>query len=151
MAPIVAFVLVPLVEIGLFVTLGGWLGLWPTLAWVVLSAVLGLSVLRRQGRSAAEVLAERRALRHGALAEGALATLGAVLLVVPGFLTDGVGLVLLVPAVQRALARRMAARVAVVTAAARTARPGPGGDIIDGDCEPVDPPGAPGRDRIGRH
>lgn len=149
MALIVAFILVPLIEIGLFVTLGGWLGLWLTLAWVVLSAVIGVTLLRRGGRAAAQVLAERRMLREGALAKGALAAMGAVLLVIPGFFTDAMGLILLLPPVQRAIAARLATRVVVAGAGwpPRRAR----ADIIDGEWEPAEPASPPDRDRIGRH
>lgn len=151
MALIVAFLLVPLVEIALFVTLGGWLGLWPTLAWVVLSAVIGVALLRRGGQTAMTALAGRRRLRQGALAEGALAAMGAVLLVLPGFLTDAAGLLLLLPPVQRAIGARIAARV-VVAGAAWPPRRAAGGEVIDGEWEAADPPQpGPGQDRIGRH
>ncbi|TMV71216.1 FxsA family protein, partial [Thioclava sp. BHET1] len=43
------FVLLPLIEISLFITIGSWLTLWPTLAIVLLSAVVGSALIRRQG------------------------------------------------------------------------------------------------------
>ena len=45
----VAFLLVPLIEIGLFIQIGGWIGLWPTLGIVVLTAILGTYLVRSQG------------------------------------------------------------------------------------------------------
>ena len=47
-----AFLLVPIIEIALFIQVGGLIGLWPTLAIVVLTAVLGTALVRTQGRMA---------------------------------------------------------------------------------------------------
>ena len=47
-----AFLLVPIIEIALFIQVGGLIGLWPTLAIVVLTAVLGTWLVRTQGRMA---------------------------------------------------------------------------------------------------
>ena len=47
-----AFLAVPLIEIALFIQVGGLIGLWPTLAIVVLTAVIGTSLLRKQGAAA---------------------------------------------------------------------------------------------------
>ena len=44
-----AFLAVPLIEIGLFIQIGGWLGLWPTLLIVVITALLGTALVRQQG------------------------------------------------------------------------------------------------------
>ncbi|MBI1217071.1 MAG: FxsA family protein [Rhodobacteraceae bacterium] len=99
------FILLPLVEIGLFVTVGGWLTLWPTLLLVAASALLGVSVLRRQGMvTAVEVSTALNDMRDPArpLADGALTMLAGVLLVVPGFLTSAIGLLLLVPFIRHA-------------------------------------------------
>ena len=68
------FLAVPLIEIALFVTVGGWIGLWPTLGIVVLTAVAGTALVRREGLRAIEELRgafERlddpaRPLAHGA-------------------------------------------------------------------------------------
>ncbi len=107
MPALALMVILPLVEIGLFVTLGAWLGLGTTLLLVLASAFLGLSVIRRQG--IVTMLEMRRALEmrrdpSRAMADGMLVVVAGVLLVVPGFLTSSVGLLLLVPGVRRALA-----------------------------------------------
>ncbi len=52
-----AFLLVPLIEIALFIQVGGWIGLWPTLAIVVLTAMAGTMLVRSQG---AQALAQLR-------------------------------------------------------------------------------------------
>ena len=46
------FIVVPIIEIALFIQVGGWLGLWPTLAIVVLTAILGTTLVKRQGLAA---------------------------------------------------------------------------------------------------
>ena len=43
------FILVPIIEIGLFIQVGGFLGLWPTIALVLVTAFVGASLVRSQG------------------------------------------------------------------------------------------------------
>jgi UPF0716 protein FxsA len=135
------FIAVPLIEIALFVVVGGWLTLWPTLALVVLSAMLGSWVIRRQGRVAGLEL--QRAMSEmrdpgRPLAEGAMVVLAGVLLVLPGFLTDSLGLLLLIPLVRRALLARMAARIVSVRGRAEWRDPATG-DTIETEYHEVDP------------
>ena len=144
----------PLVEIGLFVTLGAWLGLWATLGIVLGTAIFGFWLIRRQGQKARLDL--RHALASGldpmqALAADGLGIIAGVLLILPGFLTDTMGLLLLIPWVQRAMARvianrsdrqmraRMAGRDWPPTPASAADRPDP--DVIDGTWEEL-PKGA---------
>ncbi|MEM9797624.1 MAG: FxsA family protein [Pseudomonadota bacterium] len=110
------FVIVPILEIALFIQVGGWLGLWPTLAIVILTAALGTVLVRRQG------LAELRRLQSSldrlsdptrSLAHGAMILASGLLLLTPGFFTDGVGFALLVPGVRDAIMRYVRARVDV--------------------------------------
>jgi UPF0716 protein FxsA len=114
----------PLVEIALFVTLGAWLGLWLTLAWVVLTAVLGVLLLK--SRSLAGVSSARQEFVEGfrgRMAEDPLSPVvhqgligvAALLLILPGFLTDTIGLLLLVPPVRSLLIRLVARRLRGVT------------------------------------
>ncbi|MFN3643147.1 MAG: FxsA family protein [Gemmobacter sp.] len=106
-----AILLVPLIEIGLFIEIGGWIGLWPTLLWVVASTAAGLAAMRAAGaQTLAQVKAAMDGLRDPArpLADGALRLAGAALLVLPGFLTDAIGLALLVAPVRALLLQRIA-------------------------------------------
>ncbi len=103
----------PLVEISLFVTLGAWLGLWLTLAVVIGTALLGIWLIRRQGARArsdlqAAVMARRNPAR--VLAGDALVVVAGVLLILPGFLTDFGGLMLLLPPIQRLITAAVARR-----------------------------------------
>ena len=97
---LVLFIAVPIIEIALFIRIGGMIGLWPTLGVVVLTAILGTAMLRQQGLRTMNALQDQ--LRRGAdpsplLLEGALLLVGGVLLLTPGFFTDAVGFALLVP------------------------------------------------------
>ena len=97
---------VPLAEIALFIEIGGFIGLWPTIATVILTAVLGTALLRQQGmatlrRAQMEMDAQRLPVRE--LFDGACLLVAGVLLLTPGFLTDAVGFILLVPPLRRTL------------------------------------------------
>jgi len=118
----------PLVEIGLFVTLGAKLGLWLTLAWVVLTGVLGVLLLKGMAVGGRDSL--RRGFQEGLqdplspLAQRALVGVAAVLLILPGFFTDALGLVLLLPPVRALIVRSLAGRMRGVVVMRR----GPGFD-----------------------
>lgn len=133
-----AFLLVPLIEIALFVVVGGWIGLWPTLAIVVLTAIAGTALVRSQG---AVVLSRLRdsfeTLRDPTepLAHGAMILFSGALLLTPGFFTDTIGFLLLVPAVRAWVLREVAKRVRIKTVqmGARAGhRPPAQEDVIDG-------------------
>lgn len=110
------FIAVPLIEIALFIQVGGWIGLWPTLLVVVLTAILGTYLVRSQG--AAELGRLRRAFDRledpsEPLAHGAMVLFSGALLLTPGFFTDAVGFALLMPTVRQAVFRWLRARIRV--------------------------------------
>ena len=126
MPVLLAFLAVPLLEIVLFVQLGGELGVLGTLLEIFVSGALGVFLMRLEPyRNATDVRAALARDRSPAspMAHSALRMIGAVLLVVPGFFTDTLGLLLLIPALRKIALQR------VVTKAA----PRPSDDIIDGD------------------
>ncbi|TQS70393.1 FxsA family protein [Rhodobacteraceae bacterium] len=111
-----AFLLVPLIEIGLFIQVGGLIGLWPTLAIVIITAVAGTSLVRSQGARALNDL--RRSMAElgdpsQPLAHGAMILFAGALLLTPGFFTDTCGLLLLVPKVRDMVLKQVAQRVKV--------------------------------------
>ncbi|MRX49828.1 FxsA family protein [Paracoccus sp. S-4012] len=133
---LVLFVMLPLLEIALFILVGGAIGLWPTLLIVILTAVLGVWLMRRQGaRAARDVQSAFTELRDpsGSLAHGALIVMAGGLLVLPGFFTDSLGALLLLPPVRSWLIRRMGRRVRVVGGRHTEAHRYGGGAVIDGD------------------
>ena len=105
---VVAFVVVPLVEIYVLVQVGQVIGAWWTVLLLVVMSVLGTLLIRREGGRAWRALIE--ALRTGRmpareLADGALILVGGTLMLTPGFVTDAVGVLLILP-FTRPLARR---------------------------------------------
>lgn len=115
------FIVTPIVEIGLFIVVGGRIGILATLAVVIVTAIIGASLVSRQGRG--ELARARRTIMSGSfpgreLAHGAMILVAGALLLTPGFLTDAIGFSLLVPAiretVRRAFARRFGDGVIVI-------------------------------------
>ncbi len=101
-----AFLAVPLIEIALFIQIGGFIGLWPTLLIVVLTAVLGTWLVRAQGRLAMGELRQSFSELNDPsepLAHGAMILVSGALLLTPGFFTDTVGFALLAPPIRRAV------------------------------------------------
>lgn len=102
------FVVLPIIEIALFIQVGGLIGVLPTIGLVILSSVLGVSVMRRQGMLAAmDVQRAMQEFRDPArpMAEGALTMIAGLLLLVPGLFTSALGLLLLVPPLRDLLLR----------------------------------------------
>ncbi|WP_411838108.1 FxsA family protein [Paracoccus sp. ME4] len=145
---IAMFLVVPIIEIALFIQVGGLIGLWPTLGLVVLSAVLGVSLIRGQGaRAGLEVqrsLAEMRDPMRP-MADGAMVIVAGLLLLIPGFFSDILGLALLVPGVRRLLMARIARRVTTTRGMPRREphRPPYEAGVIDGDYVVADDGGSP--------
>lgn len=140
------FVAVPLIEIALFIQVGGLIGLWPTLGIVVATALAGTWLVRREGLKAMSEL--RRSLETlgdpgRPLADGAAILFAGALLLTPGFFTDTVGFLLLIPPVRAALFRWAAKRVRVQRFSYGP-RPPPAnddrtGEIVEGEWEEVSP------------
>ena len=115
---LLAFLVLPIVEIALFIQMGGLIGLWPTIGLVVLSAVAGSWLMRQQGAAAlADLQRAFRDLRDptAPLAHGALILLAGALMVTPGFVTDSMGIALLIPATRRWVIRQLGRRMRVTS------------------------------------
>ena len=110
---VLIFIVVPIAELYVIIQVGGAIGVVPTLALLLADALLGAMLLRQQGRAAwvrfNRALAENR-LPHKEVFDGVLIIFGGALLVTPGFLTDILGLILLIPPT-RALVRRLSSRL----------------------------------------
>ena len=154
-----ALIAVPLIEIALFVVVGGRIGLLATVAVVVVTAMCGAALLRLQGL---EVIAQaRRAAEAGqmpieSIVDGVFLFAAGLLLLTPGFLTDSIGFLLFIPPLRRTLAawmwRRLLASGAFVGFTARSGGAGPSsgdrrprghppiidGDVIEGDYVEID-------------
>lgn len=102
------FIGVPLIEIYLFIQVGGLIGVWPTIGLVILTAVIGTAMLRHQGmatlaRAQAELQEDRLPVRE--IFNGFCLLAGGMLLLTPGFLTDALGFALLLPPARAILGR----------------------------------------------
>lgn len=125
-----AFLLWPLIEIGGFIAVGKAIGILPTLAAIIASGVLGALLLRFEGVRVLRRTLE--ALQSGrrpdvALAHAALTAFGGLLLLLPGFFSDLVGIALFLPPVRSgviALFSWMMGPVVVVETRTRSTGPG---------------------------
>ena len=130
-----------LAEISALVVVGRWIGLLAVLTIVLGSGVAGVMLLRRQGVRLAGAMRGRGGLQG--MGEAGLLAFGAVLLIMPGLLTDLAGLALMVPQVRRWLARRIGGRVVVAAShdAANDVVEAVAVEVVAGEVEP-DAPGA---------
>ena len=134
------FLAVPLIEIGLFVTVGGWLTLWPTLAIVLGTGLLGVGILRQQGlRAVADMQSAMKSMQNpvSPMAHNALIMVAGILLFLPGFLTDTLGLLLLIRPVRQWVIAHLTGRVMVFADTRRGARQS-GGPTTRYDDEAID-------------
>ena len=117
---VLLFIVVPIAELYVIIQVGQAIGVLPTIGILLLDSILGSWLLRQQGRAAGQgfntPLAAGRPPARGTI-DGALILFGGPLLLTPGFLTDLLGLALLLPpsraAVRRVLARRFIGRMSV--------------------------------------
>ena len=135
------FVVVPLVELYVIIQVGQAIGAVPTIALVLAVSVLGSMLMRSQGRAAwrrfQAAVAEGRTPAREVL-DGVLVIFGGAFLLTPGFVTDVVGVVLLLPPtralVRRGLVRRLLPRMAMTAAGRGRPRRGRPADA-DSDVE----------------
>jgi len=138
----IAILSIPLIEIGLFVQLGGAIGLWPTLAWVIVSAGLGVIVLK--GIASLGAVSLSRSMPelsdpHSPLAHRVMVALAGGLLVLPGFLTDAIGILLLIPPMRLLIIKLISRRIRNAQSTTFHA------EIIEGEWQEASPqePGKP--------
>lgn len=151
---LLAFAALPLLELTVAIIVGQRIGLWPTLGLLVAAALLGGAVLHRQGIAVLSrgLILERDGEPLVPVIDGALIVCAGILLVVPGFVTDVIGLLLLIPPVRRWVANWAATRAVADGAiemrvfrrgrgpaqdSAPHARPGDG-PVIEGEFERID-------------
>jgi UPF0716 protein FxsA len=146
------FLALPLIEIALFITVGGWLTLWPSLAIVVGTGFLGVFVMRLQGmRAMMDVRGAMQNMQNpmSPMANSALIMLAGLLLMLPGFLTDTLGLLLLIPPIRHWVISHLANRVTVFgqAGAGRDWRDGPqsrySDEAIDAEYSEIEPERTP--------
>ncbi len=140
---LLAFVVVPIVEIYVIVQVGEAIGVLPTIALLIADAVLGTWIFRREGRKAWEALRQaigEHRIPTREVTDGALIVVGGALMLAPGFVTDGVGLLCVLPPTRAVLRRLLSAWVgrrllgsALPQRPAGRTRPGAPDDVIEGE------------------
>jgi len=126
----------PLAELAGLIVVGGRVGAFPVIAWVVLSAVIGGNILRIAGWETArkvQAAMTRGEMPLSEMLSGAALSIAALLLILPGFLTDALGLLLLIGPLRRAIGALIAGR------AAHAAKHGDA-TVIEGEFTVVDEP-----------
>ena len=104
------FVGIPIAEIAMFIQVGDLIGLWPTLATMVITAIVGTAILRHQGLATiakAQSSLDQGQLPLDSVLHGLFLLIAGVLLLTPGFLTDAVGFAFLVPPVRMSIAKKL--------------------------------------------
>lgn len=110
--------IVPIVEIGAFIIIGGQIGVIPTLLMILVTAIVGTFLLRQQGLQLVnKIQTEMNAgkVPGKALSDGAMILVAGILLLTPGFVTDSIGFLLFVPGVRTVIWTFLASKITMVT------------------------------------
>lgn len=108
----------PIAEIAVFIVVGQYIGLWPTLGMILLTAVIGSMLLRIQGFGLLARIKEETGegrVPGRELVHGVMIMLAGILLLTPGFITDVLGILLFIPPIRDAGWRLLKDRIVVVT------------------------------------
>lgn len=141
----IIFIIIPVVEITVLIEVGEQLGAFPTVALVILTAAVGASLVRSQGLQT--LMSAQKKMQQGQqpgqeVIEGVMLAIAGIMLVTPGFVTDFLGLVLLLPISRQFFASKLLERI-IIKNMAQQGQPFNGGfsqqgqeqdsDIIDGE------------------
>ena len=113
---LVLFIVVPLIEVMTFIEVGGIIGLWPTILLCLLTAAVGTALIRHQGLSLIRTASEQINAGKAPVFEvfsGICLLLAGVMLLTPGFVTDTIGFLLLIPPLRQLLYKRFEKRMVV--------------------------------------
>lgn len=145
----IIFIIIPVVEITVLIEVGEQLGAFPTVALVILTAAVGASLVRSQGLQT--LMSAQKKMQQGQqpgqeVIEGVMLAVAGIMLVTPGFVTDFLGLVLLLPISRQFFAGKLLERLIIKNMAQQGSQQGQpfnGGfsqnsqeqdsDIIDGE------------------
>jgi len=139
---ILIFIVVPIAELAVIIQVGGQIGVWWTIAILIADSIIGSLLMRSQGRASWRrfnvTLQSGRPPAREAL-DGVLVIFGGALLLTPGFITDFLGLILLIPPtralVRAILVRRFADRLVAAAQTRVAGAPGPRGGGRPGDVD----------------
>lgn len=120
-----ALLLLPLIELLVMIAVGSWIGFWNCLLWLIASALLGIWLLKQQKLTGLRQMKSQLAfnlMSSGNMAERLLLAVAGLLLLFPGFVSDLMALVLLLPPVRAWLLARLLSKFSMFAA---------GGQIFD--------------------
>ncbi len=140
---LILLLLLPVIEIWLLIVIGDEIGALPTIAWLILAAIIGINLIRYLG--VATMFSINQQLRRGevpaqAVVGGMMMGVAGVLLVIPGFVSDFIAVLLLIPPLRRGLLNRWLRNVRVKSAHFQ-------GNVYDAEAEAPPPRES---DKIGR-
>ena len=139
------FILVPIAELAVIIQVGQAIGVWWTILLLIVDSILGAMLMRSQGRAAWRrfndaVGAARVPARE--VADGVLVIFGGALLLTPGFLTDIVGLLFLLPptraAIRRIFLRQAMKRISISMVGVQVPNAARRSDDVEGTAVDVD-------------
>lgn len=138
---LILFIVLPILEIWLLIAVGDEIGALPTIGLVLLTAVVGVALLRRQGIST--LMRAQDKMRAGEvpareMAEGIFLAVGGVLLLTPGFITDTLGFICLIPGLRQLVLGKLLGHIVVIRPGYGPEGNGPeqgGGNVIEGDYQ----------------
>lgn len=98
------FILIPIIEIAVFIQAGSFLGTGLTLLMIVMTAIIGLALIRQQGL--ATIFRAQEKMQSGEvpaveMMEGIMLAIAGLLLITPGFFTDSIGFLFLIPIIRK--------------------------------------------------
>lgn len=111
---LLVFIIVPALELSVLIQVGDALGVWPTIGLVFFTAIVGVSLVRSQGLSTLMTVQQKLARGEAPgqeIVEGMMLAAAGVLLLIPGFVTDALGLLLLTPFTRAPIAAFMYKRM----------------------------------------
>lgn len=136
-----AFLIIPFVEIYLLLQIGGIVGVFPTIALVVLTAIIGASLLRQQGIATWQRFQDN--LQKGEvpayeMVEGPILLVGGALLLTPGFFTDVIGFACLIPQARKKIAQYIIEKRLGQAGVSQQQQPKAQPGVIDGEFKRED-------------
>ena len=135
-----AFIAVPIAEIAIFVEAGSLWGLWPTILAIFATAITGFALIRHQGvtvlRQVRGKMDAGRFPTHQVF-DGLCLLIAGAFLLTPGFITDALGFMLLIPTARHLVVSRLTNHIRMPAARMSGANAPPGGQTIDGEFADV--------------
>ncbi|MDO6514201.1 MULTISPECIES: FxsA family protein [unclassified Neptuniibacter] len=143
------FIIIPIIEITVLINVGDAIGAWNTVGLVLLSAFIGVNMLRYQGLSTllrAQQRANQGEIPGQEMVEGIVLAVGGALLITPGFVTDIIGFSCLLPFTRKALAAKLMGRFTIIASQGHTS-----GSAQFYTNDPFEPPHAPNSSSLKKH